>query len=128
MTCNPLVRWLERSFQLLGDLRLRALNLVWSLVESDFISCRGNGASKKKIAIVGGGFVGPTIAAGLIEKDVSAEITIFEERDTLLPLQQATRGGYIRTFTIGRATQYDDAGIGLSSGRSFANALPRVGA
>jgi len=81
MTCNPLVRWLERSFQLLGDLRLRALNLVWSLVESDFISCRGNGASKKKIAIVGGGFVGPTIAAGLIEKDVNAEITIFEERD-----------------------------------------------
>jgi hypothetical protein len=81
MTCNPLVRWLERSFQLLGDLRLRALNLVWSLVESDFISCTGNGASKKKIAIVGGGFVGLTIAAGLIEKDVNAEITIFKERD-----------------------------------------------
>src|SRR5262249_5847600 len=77
-----------------------------------------------KIAIVGGGFVGLTIAAGLIEKDVNAEITIFEERDTLLPLQQATRGGYIRTFTIGRATQYDDDGIGLSSGRSFANSLP----
>ena len=83
---------------------------------------------RKRLQSLAGDLFGLTIAAGLIEKDVNAEITIFEERDTLLPLQQATRGGYIRTFTIGRATQYDDDRIGLSSGRSFANALPRVGA
>lgn len=77
MTCNPLVRWLERSFQLLGDLRSISFG-VWSSLTSSHARVM---APQGKRLIVGGGFVGLTIAAGLIEKDVNAEITIFEERD-----------------------------------------------
>lgn len=73
----------------------RALNLVWALIESSTIPCvlPGNHPSSdkpKKIAIVGGGFTGLTVAAGLIAKGVNATIKIFEERDTLLPLQQGS--------------------------------------
>lgn len=44
----------------------------------------------KSIAIVGGGFAGLTVAAGLTKKEANAKITIFERRDTLLPLQQGS--------------------------------------
>ncbi len=64
--------------------QIRALNLVWALTESELV------AVPKKIAIVGGGFSSLTVAAGLLKKEVGAEITIFEERDTLLPLQQGS--------------------------------------
>jgi hypothetical protein len=70
--------------------QIRALNLVRALVESEFVSCLDMDAAKKKIAVIGGGFVGLMIAAGLIKKKANAEITIFEERDALLPLQQGS--------------------------------------
>jgi hypothetical protein len=43
-----------------------------------------------KVAIVGSGFAGLTFAAALLEKRARCDITIFEERDTLLPLQQGS--------------------------------------
>jgi hypothetical protein len=70
--------------------QIRALNLVLALVESEFVSCSHNGAAAKKVAVVGGGFVGLMVAAGLIKKKANTEITIFEERDALLPLQQGS--------------------------------------
>jgi FAD dependent oxidoreductase len=69
----------------------RALNLVWALVQSHRIPTlrpKAPPGPRKKIAIVGGGFAGLTLAAGLLKKGADAAITIFEERDTLLPLQQ----------------------------------------
>ena len=45
---------------------------------------------RASIAIIGGGFAGLTAAAALIKKGVHAEITIFEQRDTLLPLQHGS--------------------------------------
>jgi FAD-NAD(P)-binding len=70
--------------------QVRALNLVWALMESDLIptSSSDGETSATKVAIVGGGFAGLSVAAGLIKKEANARITIFEERDTLLPLQQ----------------------------------------
>lgn len=73
--------------------QIRALNLVWSVVENRLLDCHVSGPipkKRKKIAIIGGGFAGLTVAAGLLEKRAIAEITIFEERDTLLPLQQGS--------------------------------------
>jgi len=73
--------------------QIRALNLAWAFVEDKLLECiiPGRRVSKpKKIAIVGGGFAGLTFAAGLIAKQANAEITIFEERDTLLPLQHGS--------------------------------------
>lgn len=44
----------------------------------------------KQIAIVGTGFAGMTMAAGLLKKRVNAEITLFERRDAILPLQHGS--------------------------------------
>jgi hypothetical protein len=68
--------------------QIRALNLAYALVEDGVLSCSGE--PQKNIAIVGGGFAGLTIAAGLLKKGVKAHITIFEQCDTLLPLQQGS--------------------------------------
>lgn len=73
----------------------RALNLVWALIDEEEIPSPPAGSARVadpsfKVAIVGAGFAGLSIAAGLIKKGASAHITIFEERDTLLPLQQGS--------------------------------------
>lgn len=73
----------------------RALNLAWAAIESDLVGTTPNDPSISacrgyKIAIVGAGFAGLSVAAGLISKGAAADITIFEQRDTLLPLQQGS--------------------------------------
>ncbi len=72
--------------------QIRALNLAWALVETATVNISNLIERKKKleIAIVGGGFTGITLAAALLKKGISANITIFEQRDTLLPLQQGS--------------------------------------
>ena len=58
----------------------RALNLVWALVERHVISVRPPGApipedkNDFKIAVIGGGFAGLSVAAGLIRKGALAQI------------------------------------------------------
>jgi len=68
----------------------RALNLVWGLVSSGRVRTDRDEDAVESIAIVGGGFAGLTVAAGLTKKESNAKITIFERRDTLLPLQQGS--------------------------------------
>lgn len=67
----------------------RALNLAWSLVETGVVPIRGD-ARRSKIAVVGAGFAGLTFAAGLLRKEANCDLFIFEQRDTLLPLQQGS--------------------------------------
>ncbi|MCD9816653.1 FAD/NAD(P)-binding protein [Bradyrhizobium japonicum] len=78
--------------------QIRALNLVWALVESGTVNC-SDGLEPMNIAIVGGGFAGLTFAAGLLEKNVNADIFLFEERDTLLPLQQGSDSRWLHPHT-----------------------------
>ena len=61
----------------------RALNLVWSLIET------APATSLEKVAVVGGGFGGLTAAAGLLKKGVQ-HVTIFEKHSTLCPLQKGS--------------------------------------
>ena len=75
--------------------QVRGLNLVYGLVESEVLTCSNNSTARQNIAIVGGGFSGLTIAAALIKKEVNAKITIFEQRDTLLPLQQGSNSRWL---------------------------------
>ncbi|UWU31668.1 FAD-dependent oxidoreductase (plasmid) [Rhizobium sp. WSM1274] len=75
--------------------QVRALNLVYGLVECGFVPVTHAGKPapdkvQRKIAIIGGGFAGLTVAAGLLAKGVQADIVVFEQRDTLLPLQQGS--------------------------------------
>ncbi len=68
--------------------QIRALNLAAALIESFSVPTLNE--SRKRLAIVGGGFAGLTLAAALLKKVAAVDITIFEERDTLLPLQQGS--------------------------------------
>ncbi len=68
--------------------QVRALNLACALIESEVIGTLGE--PRKHLAIVGGGFAGLTLAAALLKKKAALDITVFEERDTLLPLQQGS--------------------------------------
>jgi hypothetical protein len=78
--------------------QVRALNLAWGLVEAGELGLggptdaaqAGSGLPRKQVAIVGAGFAGLTLAAGLLKKRVNADITIFERRDTVLPLQHGS--------------------------------------
>ncbi|TFI58620.1 NAD(P)/FAD-dependent oxidoreductase [Sphingomonas parva] len=67
----------------------RALNLAWALIESGRLPMAPD-QERCRIAVLGGGFAGLTFAAALINKNARCTISIFEERDTLLPLQQGS--------------------------------------
>lgn len=67
----------------------RALNLAWSLIETKKVPVRGD-KKKCKVAIIGAGFAGMTFAAGLISKGADCDLYLFEQRDSLLPLQQGS--------------------------------------
>ncbi len=68
--------------------QVRALNLACALIESEVVGTLDE--SRKRLAIIGGGFAGLTLAAGLLKKKAALDIVLFEERDTLLPLQQGS--------------------------------------
>ena len=77
--------------------QVRALNLVWALIESGQVplddvqdELTEKQTTRQRIAVVGGGFAGLTVAAGLLKKRVNADITLFERRDTVLPLQHGS--------------------------------------
>jgi hypothetical protein len=75
--------------------QVRAFNLIYTLVEKDILACKltkdtPDTVKRADIAIIGGGFAGLTTASALIKKGVHADITIFEHRDTLLPLQHGS--------------------------------------
>lgn len=74
--------------------QIRALNLAWALIESGKLKSEKS-SDKSSIAIVGGGFAGVTLAAALIKKNVNAEITLFEKRDSLIPLQQGSDSRWV---------------------------------
>jgi len=68
--------------------QVRALNLAWSLIETDRIPPAP--APPTRIAVIGAGFAGLTFAAAILAKDVNCDVTLFEEHDTLMPLQQGS--------------------------------------
>lgn len=75
--------------------QVRALNLVWAAVETGRFICDPEATPAQedkplRIAIVGGGMAGLSIAAGLLKKRATAHVSIFEQRDTLMPLQHGS--------------------------------------
>jgi hypothetical protein len=67
----------------------RALNLAWGLIETGRLPA-DTSQPRCRIAVLGGGFAGLTFATALLQKKAHCNITLFEERDTLLPLQQGS--------------------------------------
>jgi hypothetical protein len=66
----------------------RALNLAWAMVETGVAPMSSGGTSR--IAVIGAGFAGLTFAAALLRKGVASAVDLFEQRDSLLPLQQGS--------------------------------------
>jgi hypothetical protein len=91
--------------------QVRALNLAYALVEDGILPC--SGGSRKTIAIVGGGFAGLTIAAGLLKKGVNAEITVFEQCDTLMPLQQGSDARWLHPHIYDWPKQGSQSGVAM---------------
>jgi FAD dependent oxidoreductase len=98
--------------------QIRALNLVWASIESELIPTlplnnAKPGDTPLKVAIVGGGFAGLTVAAGLIKKRANARIVIFEERDALLPLQQGSDSRWLHPRIYDWPGQGSDASVAM---------------
>lgn len=91
--------------------QVRALNLAYALVEDAVVQC--SGASTKNVAIVGGGFAGLTIAAGLLKKDIKAHISIFEQCDTLMPLQQGSDSRWLHPHIYDWPKEGSQSGVAM---------------
>ncbi len=77
--------------------QVRAHNLIWALWEAS-----GRSDSRPlKIAIVGGGIGGLTAAACILSRMPGAEITIFERRWDLCPLQQGSDNRWLHPHIYG---------------------------
>lgn len=89
----------------------RALNLAWALVENNVVPTK----SKKsfRIAVVGAGFAGLTFAAGLLRKGVAAKIDLFEQRDSLLPLQQGSDTRWLHPHIYDWPTEGSEAAAAM---------------
>jgi hypothetical protein len=70
--------------------QIRALNLAWGCVESQLLDCSNRTESRKSIAIIGAGISGLTFAGALLRKGANVSLTLIEQRDTLLPLQEGS--------------------------------------
>jgi len=74
--------------------QVRALNLAWALIETGQVPTELE-QSSQRVAVVGGGFAGLTVAAALLTKGARVQLTVFERRDTLLPLQQGSDSRWV---------------------------------
>ena len=93
--------------------QVRALNLAFALVKSGKIDCLSDRTPRKQVAIIGGGFAGLTLAAGLIKKGVNAELTIFEQCDTLMPLQQGSDSRWLHPHIYDWPREGSEAGVAM---------------
>src|SRR5262249_11005465 len=79
VVCGALERWVSIYLQ-----QVRALNLAWALTST---------ARPRKACVVGGGFAGLTVAAGLARRGVA--VTLLERDDVLLAAQRTNRVRWI---------------------------------
>jgi hypothetical protein len=97
--------------------QIRALNFVWAAIESGLIQCFPSGTSPtagaKNVAIVGGGFSGLSLAAGLLSKNANAHIYIFEQRDALMPLQQGSDSRWLHPRIYDWPGEGSQAGVAM---------------
>jgi hypothetical protein len=96
----------------------RALNFAWAAMESGLITAvpheaQGLSARPLRIGIVGGGFAGLSVAAGLLKKHADASITIFEQRDTLLPLQQGSDSRWLHPRIYDWPSEGSEASVAM---------------
>ena len=89
----------------------RALNLAWAMVEAGTAPTEESRTCR--IAVIGAGFAGLTFAAALLRKGVSASIDVFEQRDSLLPLQQGSDTRWLHPHIYDWPTEGSEAAAAM---------------
>lgn len=98
--------------------QVRALNFARAAIESELIQSvptdeQTTTDNRRTVAIIGGGFAGLSVAAGLLKKRADASITIFEQRDTLLPLQQGSDSRWLHPRIYDWPGEGSDASVAM---------------
>lgn len=91
--------------------QVRALNLAWSLIEDGKLNTPST--IPLRIAVVGAGFSGLTFAAALLKKAINCHITLFEEHDTLLPLQHGSDTRWLHPHIYDWPDKGSDADVAM---------------
>jgi hypothetical protein len=89
----------------------RALNLAWAMIETGIVPTEK--APNHRIAVVGAGFAGLTFAAGLLKKGNDLAIDVFEQRDSLLPLQQGSDTRWLHPHIYDWPTEGSEAAAAM---------------
>jgi FAD-NAD(P)-binding len=97
--------------------QIRALNFAWAAVESELVNCLQGDVvptdAARNVAIIGGGFSGLSLAGGLVAKYADVRISIFEQRDTLLPLQQGSDSRWLHPRIYDWPGEGSEAGVAM---------------
>lgn len=93
--------------------QVRALNLAYALVEEGVVTCDKVRDRPTEIAVVGGGFAGLTVAAGLLKKGGNARITILEQCDVLMPLQQGSDARWLHPHIYDWPKEGSQSGVAM---------------
>ncbi|SDO20913.1 FAD-dependent oxidoreductase [Afipia sp. GAS231] len=93
--------------------QVRALNLAYALVEQGVVTCDQVSDRSIKIAVIGGGFAGLTVAAGLLKKGVDAHITVLEQCDVLMPLQQGSDARWLHPHIYDWPKEGSQSGVAM---------------
>lgn len=89
----------------------RALNLAWAMVETGAAPTKESGPWR--VAVIGAGFAGLTFAAALSRKGTAAQIDVFEQRDSLLPLQQGSDTRWLHPHIYDWPTEGSEAAAAM---------------
>ena len=89
----------------------RALNLAWAMIEAGTVPIED--APEHRIAVVGAGFAGLTFAAALLKKSKNIAIDVFEQRDSLLPLQQGSDTRWLHPHIYDWPTEGSEAAAAM---------------
>jgi hypothetical protein len=82
------------------DQQVRAHNLAWALWR--VLEGEGQAPDRRSIAVIGGGIAGLTLTACVLARSMAFNVTLFEKRWDICPLQQGSdTRWYIRTSTAG---------------------------
>lgn len=91
--------------------QIRALNLAYLLIEQEILSTSSE--ASYNIAVIGAGFSGLTFVAALLKKEIACTITLFEEHDTLIPLQQGSDSRWLHPHIYDWPDRGSDADVAM---------------
>ena len=91
--------------------QIRALNLAYLLIEREQLGISPD--ASRNIAVTGAGFSGLTFAAALLKKKIACTVTLFEEHDTLLPLQQGSDSRWLHPHIYEWPDQGSEADVAM---------------